>query len=486
MKILSTNNLLLSCGLLLTASCQAPKQTAADPMQEAMDRIVQSIQPTQFADFIIEVNAPEDEEDALLVLQEAIDSCAARGGGRVVAHGGCYDLNGTLHLKSNVNLHLEEEALLLFSGRGDDFLPPVRTRWEGTELMGRSAMVYACDAENVAITGRGTIDAQAGLEMAAWGMKPGEDNFEENVHGTHGETIEMADVNRLRAWGGESEPGVERPLLVFGEGTFLRPCCVEFNNCRRVLIEGITVRNSPFWCLHPLYCEDVVVRGVTIDSHYPNNDGCDPESSKRVLIEDCLFRTGDDAVAIKSGRDADGRRVGRPSEQIVIRRCDFQSECNGLCIGSEMSGGVQEVYMDSVKIGSVKNALLFKSNKDRGGYIRDVWVRHIDIQETAGAVLRFENNYFGYRGGNFPAQYADFHISDVHAARCGSFAIYYDGLSEMPMRRLSVDSLVVDSAALPYYLYNTADCHFSRTWVNGTLLPDSLPQSETRQSCDVW
>ena len=252
-------------------------------MEVAMERIVQSIRPTQFADFVIEVNAPEDEEDALLVLQEAIDSCAAHGGGRVIAHGGCYDLNGTLHLKSNVNLHLEEEALLLFSGRGDDFLPTVKTRWEGTELMGRSAMVYACDAENIAITGQGTIDAQAGLEMAAWGMKPGEDNFEENVHGTHGETIEMADVNRLRAWGGESEPGVERPLLVFGDGTFLRPCCVEFNNCRRVLIEGVTVRNSPFWCLHPLYCEDVVVRGVTIDSHYPNNDGCDPESSRRVL-----------------------------------------------------------------------------------------------------------------------------------------------------------------------------------------------------------
>ena len=486
MIIKTSQRLMWGCALLsvLTVSCQPKKETSADPMQEAMDRIVQSIKPTQFTDFVIEVNAPEDEEDALLVLQEAIDSCAARGGGRVIAHGGCYDLNGTLHLKSNVNLHLEEEALLLFSGRGDDFLPPVRTRWEGTELMGRSAMVYACDAENVAITGRGTIDAQAGLEMAAWGMKPGEDNFEENVHGTHGETIEMADVNRLRAWGGESEPGVERPLLVFGEGTFLRPCCVEFNNCRRVLIEGITMRNSPFWCLHPLYCEDVVVRGVTIDSHYPNNDGCDPESSKRVLIEDCLFRTGDDAVAIKSGRDA--RRVGRPSEQIVIRRCDFQSECNGLCIGSEMSGGVQEVYMDSVQIGSVKNALLFKSNKDRGGYIRDVWVRHIDIQETAGAVLRFENNYFGYRGGNFPAQYADFHISDVHAARCGSFAIYYDGLPEMPMRRLSVDSLVVDSAALPYYLYNTKECRFSRTWVNGQKLDETLPESETRQSCDVW
>ena len=486
MKYVSPSLLSAAAALLLAACSTAPKEQR-DPMDDAMASVIASIQTTTFPDYEIEVNAPE-EADALLVLQEAIDSCGAHGGGRVRVTAGEYNLNGTLWLKSHVDLHLEADALLRFSGRGDDYLPAVPTRWEGTELKGRSAMISAYQQENIAITGEGIIDAQAGLEMAFWGMEPGTETFEENVHGTHGETIEMSDVARLRAWGGETEGRMitEDSLLVFGEGTFLRPCCIEWNRCQRVLISGVTVRNSPFWCLHPLYCEDVIVRGVTIDSHYPNNDGCDPESSRRVLIEDCTFRTGDDAVAIKAGRDADGRRVGRPSEQIVIRRCQFQSECNGLCIGSEMSGGVDGIYMDSVQIGTVKNALLFKSNKDRGGFIRNVWVRHIDIQETAGAVLRFENNYFGYRGGDYPAQYEDFHISHVHAASCHSFAIYYDGLIELPMRRISVDSLVVDSAALPYYLYHTEQCHFSRTWVNGCLLPDSLPQSESRQSCDVW
>ena len=491
MKISSSIKMLWGCVLasVLTVGCHTQTEEKPHPMEVAMANIVQNIRTTQFADRVIEVNALDDESDALLLLQEAIDTCHAQGGGTVLVHGGEYQLNGTLHLRSNVCLRLEEEALLLFSGRGDDFLPVVRSRWEGTEVMGRSAMIYARDAENVAICGKGVIDAQAGREMAAWGMKPGETDFEENVFGTHGETIEMADVNRLRAWGGEQRSErqlADSALLTMGEGTFLRPCCIELHSCNRVLIEGVTVRNSPFWCLHPLFCQDVIVRGVTIASHYPNNDGCDPESSRRVLIEDCLFRTGDDAVAIKAGRDADGRRVGRPSEQIVIRRCDFQSECNGLCIGSEMSGGVSDVYMDSVQIGSVKNALLFKSNKDRGGYIRNVWVRNIDIRSTAGAVLRFENNYFGYRGGNFPAQYEDFHIENVHAARCGSFAIYYDGLAEMPMQCIAVDSLVVDSAALPYYLYHTRQCSFARTWINGSLLPDSLPQSPTRQSCEVW
>lgn len=483
----------------LLAGCQSQNGSAdtQDYMTSAMDSIIGQIRTTSFPDRTWVIMAPE-EADALIVLQEAIDSCSNQGGGTVVVKEGEYELNGTLWMKSNVNLHLESGALLKFSGRGDDYLPVVPTRWEGTELMGRSAMIYANGAENFAITGHGGIHGRGSEEMALWGMPPGTVEFEENIHGTHGETVEKADVDRLRAWGGtpyddedhnddeDDDHNSRHELLTFGEGTFLRPCLIEFRNCKRILVEGVDLRDSPFWCLHPLYCQDVIIRGISIRSYSPNNDGCDPESSERVLIEDCFFQTGDDAVAIKSGRDADGRRVGHPSRDIVIRRCDFQSQCNGLCIGSEMSGGVENVYMDSVRIGKVKNALLFKSNKDRGGYIRNVWVRNINIESTAGAVLRFENNYFGYRGGEFPSQYENFHIERVHAARCQSFAIYYDGLAELPMRHITVDSLVVDSAALSHYLFHTEDCTFARTWVNGELLPTTPKQSETRQSCDVW
>ncbi len=481
MNFTYTRTLFVGFLLLALTGCQTKQVTPSDPMEDEMNRIIASIQTTSFPSYSITVNMPT-EADALMILQEAIDSCSAHGGGKVIVTEGEYELNGSLWLKSNVNLK--------FSGRGDDYLPVFPTRWEGTELMGRSAMIYANEAENIAITGQGGIHGRGAEEMAYWGMPPGTIEFEENTHGTHGETIEMADVNRLREWGSHKNDSTDTndipTLLTFGKGTFLRPCLVELRKCKRVLIEGVTLRDSPFWCLHPLYCQDVIVRGISIWSYSPNNDGCDPESSDRVLIEDCFFRTGDDAVAIKSGRDADGRRVGLPSRNIVIRRCNFQSECNGLCIGSEMSGGVENIYMDSVQIGNVKNALLFKSNKDRGGYIRNVWVRNVNIESTAGAVLRFENNYFGYRGGEYPAQYEDFHIQNIHAARCQSFAIYYDGLAEMPMRRIAVDSLVVDSAALPHYLYHTQQCSFNHTWVNGELLPDTLLQSENRQSCDVW
>ncbi len=443
---------------------------------------------------------PSPKTDALPTLQVLIDGLARNGGGRLIVKPGTYMLRGSLVMKSGVELHLEEGALLLFSGEADDFLPVVRTRWEGTDLMGRSAMVYANGAENIAITGSGTIDAQGHIEMARWGMTADTEDFKENAHGTHGETVEMPDVRRLRALG-----DVEGSERVFGKGTHLRPCAVEFYRCSRVLVEGITLRNSPFWCIHPVYCDNVTVRGVTIDSHSPNNDGCDPESSRNVLIENCLFRTGDDAVAIKAGRDADGRRVGVPSENIVIRHCRFYSECNGLCIGSEMSGGVHDVYMTDVEIGNVKNALLFKSNLDRGGYIRNVFVDNIRIASAKGAVLRFETNYFGYRGGNWPSQYEHFRISNVTAGSAEGYGVYYDGpgvpvtaadgaVTMSPtekntayaIRDIDVSDFHVKSATHSYYLFNTDDCRFLRSTVNGKPLPERPAESLTRQMCDVW
>jgi len=417
-------------------------------------------------------------------LQAQIDSCSVQGGGTVIVPHGTYYMDGPLELKSNVRLHLKDGATLRFSPNADDYLPAVLSRWEGTELYNRSSMIHAHGQQNIAITGEGTatIDANGG-EMARWGMPGGDPNFVENTHGTHGVTPEKADVDRLRQMGDDLTPVTER---VFGKGTKLRPCAIEFNSCSKVLVEGVTLKNSPFWCIHPLYSEDVTVRNVIIDSHFPNNDGCDPESSRRVLIENCTFRTGDDAVAIKAGRDADGRRVARPSEDIVIRNCKFYSKCNGLCIGSEMSGGVKGVYMTNIEIGDVKNALLFKSNLDRGGYIEYVFVDSVSIGNVAGAVLRFETNYFGYRGGNFPARYSRFSINNVSARSSAAYAIYYDGNEAEPIRDITVRNFNVAKALHPYYLFHTKRCTFQNCSVGGKQLSGTLQESKERQQCDVW
>lgn len=426
----------------------------------------------------------DDSKHTRAKLQTLIDTQSANGGGTVLVKKGTYYLDGPLEMKSKVRLHLQDGATLLFSDNPDDYLPPVLSRWEGTELYNRSSMIHAQGQENFAITGEGSaiIDANGG-KMAVWGMPGGNPDFEENIHGTHGETPEKTHVDSLRMMGDRLVPVSER---VFGKDARLRPCAVEFNDCKSILIEGITLKNSPFWCIHPLYCQDVTVRNVTLDSHFPNNDGCDPESCNRVLIEDCIFRTGDDAVAIKSGRDADGRRVGRPSENIVIRNCRFFSKCNGLCIGSEMSGGVRNVYMKNIEIGDVKNVLLFKSNLDRGGYIENVYIDSIDIKSAAGAVLRFETNYFGYRGGNFPASYSDFEICNVTAGHAGSYAIYFDGNAEEPIRDITVRNFKVDNAAHPHYLYKTIDCIFENCKVNGKAIPLHPEEDKERRQCDVW
>lgn len=431
----------------------------------AQDILVENIQPTSFPSRTYEVNVPDDSLTARALIQEAIDICSYEGGGTVLVKKGHYFLNGSIRLKSDVNLHLEKGCLLQFSGRPDDFLPVVHTRWEGTELYGHSPMIYAYHASNIAITGKGTIDAQGGKVFASWSKK------------------EAKDRDRLREMGEKLVPVQQR---IFGEGTILRPSCIQPFSCSRILIEDITILNSPFWTIHPVYCDNVIVRGVTIDSHYPNNDGCDPESTSNVLIENCTFRTGDDAIAIKSGRDADGRSIGRPSKNIVIRDCLFYSECNGLCIGSEMSGGVENVYMDRIKIGTVKNALYFKSNKDRGGFIRNIYINDIQIECAHGAILRFETNYFGYRGGNYQSPYEDFMIQHVQADKAERYAIFMDGNEDKKIRRITISDFHVKEAPNLYYLMNTEQIRFLNATVNGKEIPTFPPQSPQKKTLDVY
>ncbi|MDR3119406.1 MAG: family 43 glycosylhydrolase [Mediterranea sp.] len=440
-----------------------PRAAAANEMEQ----IVAGIARTSFPDREIRLACPDAGHETLSrrLLQQAIDSCSLAGGGRVTVGKGTYPLNGNIILKSNVNLHLEEGACLLFSGKPDDFLPVVPTRWEGTELYGHSPMIYAYHADNIAITGKGTIDAQGGLAFAAWAAE------------------EAPDRDRLREMGGKLTPVHER---IFGKGTVLRPSCIQPLGCSRVLIEGITVKNSPFWTIHPLYCDNVIVRGVTIDSHYPNNDGCDPESTSNVLIENCIFRTGDDAIAIKAGRDADGRAIGRASRNIVIRHCLFESECNGLCIGSEMSGGVENVYMEHIRIGTVKNAIYFKSNRDRGGYIRNIQVNHIFVERSKGAILRFEANYFGYRGGNHAAQYEQFKIRNVRANLSDNYAVFMDGYEEKPIKDILIEGFHVKQAAHPFYLKSTRNILLKNVSVNGKPLPAHPEEHKERVTLDVY
>ncbi len=312
-------------------------------------------------------------------LRKAIEACHAAGGGRVVVPAGTF-LTGAIHLKSNVNLHVSEGATLLFSTDPAHYLPAVFTRWEGMEMMGYSPFIYALDQENIAITGKGTLDGQASTTHW-WPWKGNRvDGWEPGMPRQHEARAKLFEL---------AEAGVPPAQRVFAEGSYLRPMFIQPYRCRNVLIEGVTILRSPMWEIHPVLCTNVTVRGVTIRSHGPNNDGCNPESSRDVLIEDTLFDTGDDCIAIKSGRNADGRRLATPSENIIIRNCRMVEGHGGVVIGSEISGGARNVFVEDCVMSSpeLERAIRFKTNSHRGGVIENIYVRNVKVGQVKQAVI---------------------------------------------------------------------------------------------------
>jgi unsaturated rhamnogalacturonyl hydrolase len=324
---------------------------------------------------------PGGQIDATAAIRDAIAACNKAGGGRVVIPAGVF-LTGAIHLKSNVNLHVSEGATLLFQTDPAAYLPVVFTRWEGTECMNYSPFIYAFEQENIAITGKGTLDGQAALE-----------NWWEWVQRREDKTSRAtADVLALTEFGNRAVPVEQR---VFGAGHFLRPNFIQPYRCRNILIEDVSIRRSPMWELNPTLCTNVTVRRVNISTHGPNNDGCDPEASRDVLIENCVFDTGDDCIAIKSGRNDDGRRVGVAAENIIVRQCEMKDGHGGLVVGSEIAGGCRNVFIEDCRMDSpnLERAMRFKSNARRGGVIENIFMRNVTIGRIAEAILTVDFMY---------------------------------------------------------------------------------------------
>jgi polygalacturonase len=310
--------------------------------------------------------------DATSALKAAIEACHSSGGGRVIVPPGEF-LTGPVRLLSNVNLHISAGATLRFSTDPSRYLPVVFTRWEGVELMNYAPLVYAFEQQNLAITGSGTLDGQADpLHWWPWKSKTG---------------VESQTPDRTLLFQQAAE-GIPPEKRVYGAGHYLRPPFLQMYRCKNVLIEGVTIRNSPFWVIHPVLSSNVIVRGVSVNSLGPNSDGCDPESSTDVLIEDTLFDTGDDCIAIKSGRNADGRRLAAPSERIVIRNCQMRAGHGGVTVGSEVSGGVRDVFAECNTMASpdLERGLRIKTNAARGGFVENVFMRDTEIGQVGSAI----------------------------------------------------------------------------------------------------
>ena len=371
--------------LLLACSCMGIKaQSSSRDAWSQVPQILQRINGPQFPDNYFNITnfgaVAGDTNDCLSAIELAIEACVRAGGGHVVVPAGEF-LTGAVHLKSGVDLHLETNAVLLFSTNPTNYLPLVFTRFEGTELYNYSPLIYALGQKNVALTGDGTIDGQADdSNWMAW----------KNTK-SRATLVKMA------------TDGVPVEQRRFGPGFNLRPGFIEFNRCENVLIQGIHIRRSPMWEIHPLLCTNVTVRGVDIMSHGVNNDGCDPESCSDVLIEKCLFDTGDDCIAIKSGRNNDGRRVNVPSVNLVIRDCTMRDGHGGVTIGSEISGSCSNVFVENCAMNSpnLVCALRLKSNAVRGGVLQNIFMRKVNVGTVKDSVLQIDFLYEEGAKGDF-------------------------------------------------------------------------------------
>lgn len=462
--------MLSSCGSHTTTAQEQPD--VATDVWDNVDAILEQIHPPSFPDkdFVItDYGAVGDgNQDCTEALKAAIEACSREGGGRVVVPEGNF-LSGPIYLKSNVNLHLVKGATILFSTNPRDYLPLVYTRWEGVELMNYSPLIYAFEEKNIAITGEGVLNGQAN-ETNWWTWKG-----KENYGWKEGMPHQNEDANRpaLFEMAENNVPVSERK---FGEGHYLRPQFVQPYRCENVLIEGVTIINSPMWILNPVLCTNVTIQKVTVESHGPNSDGCDPESSKNVLIKDCFFNTGDDCIAIKSGRNADGRRINVPSENIIIQNCSMANGHGGVVIGSEITGGARNIFAENCKMNNplLDRVLRIKTSSMRGGVVEHVYLRNIEVGQVAEQVIRV--NMFYEDSGAYLPTVRNIEVKGMTVKNGGKVGVLLEGYEQSPVTNVRLIDVEINGVKEPYQFSNVKDVDFDNVTINGekVVLENSL------------
>ena len=326
---------------------------------------------------IIDFGAEPGNKDKISkAINKAISKANKIGGGIVVIPEGEW-ITAKIHFKSNVNLHLNRGAVLLFSEDPNDYLPAVHSSWEGYECFNYSPLIYAYQCKNIAITGEGELKAK----MDVW------NNWFVRTKG------HMESLKRLYNLASYNKPMEERQMV--NDSAHFRPQFIQFNRCENILMDGVTITNSPFWTIHPFLSKNIVLRNLKVYAHSQNNDGVDPEMSQNVLIENCVFDQGDDAIAIKSGSNQDAWRLNTPSKNIVMRNCTVKNGHELVAIGSELSGGVENVFIDNCRVvdGAKLNHLLFiKTNERRGGYVSNIYMSNIISGKIDQGILGIETD----------------------------------------------------------------------------------------------
>lgn len=458
--------LILLSGLLWAGCTHSQEQSASG--WDKLPAIMKNIVPPSFPDKDFSIldygaKAGDSTADCLPAITRAIDACNKAGGGRVIIPPGTYFVKGPIHLKSNVNLHLSKGTVIKFSTDASDYFPLVLTRYEGIELMNYSPLIYAYKQQNIAITGKGILDGQADndhwwnwVHSKRFGWKEGMPSQSDSAN--------RPELARMAARG---VPVEER---IFGEGHYLRPTFLEVYSCKNILIKDITIKNTPFWILHPTLSQNVTIEGVTTVSYGPNNDGCDPESCTDVLIKDCFFSNGDDCIAIKSGRDEDGRRVNVPSKNIIIENCKMRDGHGGVVIGSETSGGVENVFARNCEMNSpnLDRAIRIKSNACRGGVLKNFYFKDIEVGQVHESVIKI-NMFYGDENAE------DCHFSptldsvfiDHVVSHKSEFAINIKGRKDKPVNNIYISNCDFNNVEKENVIQQATNIKITNTTIDG-------------------
>ncbi|GAB1483239.1 glycoside hydrolase family 28 protein [Treponema sp.] len=388
----------------------------------------------------------DSKQDNTVALRTALEYLGDSGGGTLLIPPGIWT-TGPLRLYSDTKLHLEEGSTLSFIP-DPELYRPVRTRWEGIECFAMHPLIFANGQHDVAITGNGSID---GNGAAWWAML----RAKRAANQKRPETPIERELARLN-------PGYESQSGGGGgrEFQFLRPPTIQFHDCTDVLLENISVANSPFWTIHPVYCDRLTISNVRVRNPLdaPNTDGIDIDSCSNVLISDCQIAVGDDGIALKSGSGPDGIRVNRPTCNVVVRQCRVADGHGGIVIGSETAAGVHDVLTEDCEFLGTDRGIRIKTRRGRGGEIRDLTFRNLRMKDNLCPLAI--NMY--YRCGstasdgelfstfnqpvtNLTPRISNVNISGIRARGCRASAGFIAGLPESPIENLSITDSIFET-----------------------------------------
>lgn len=465
----------LTALLIGTTGCSpAATQPTADPADDIYATLpfqMEAVQRPSFPSYTRSITEYDACPDGVTLntdaINRAISEVSAHGGGTVEIPSGLW-LTGPIVLQDNVCLHLDDNALVLFAA-DHTLYPIIDTSFEGLETRRCQAPISARGAKNIAITGRGVMDGNGDTWRPVKKNKLTDAQWKKLVAagGIVEKDVWYPSEGSLKGANACKEfnvpEGIQTPDEWNSIRDWLRPVLLSFVGCEKVLLEGVTFKNSPSWCLHPLSCKDITIDGVIVSNPWysQNGDALDLESCDRALIQNCSFDAGDDGICIKSGKDADGRRRGEPCQNVIIRNNVVLHGHGGFVVGSEMSGGVKNIYVDNCTFLGTDVGLRFKSTRGRGGVVENIHISRINMINIPNEALIF-NLFYGGKGPGEDDQsgiviteippvteetpaFRDIYIRDVTAKNVGR-AILFNGLPEMPIQNINLEDVTITDA----------------------------------------